>query len=239
MDQREIAGFSAQAGSWWDPAGPFAPLHRLNPARMRILSEMMAAHFGRSLDDNTPFQGLSLTDVGCGGGLVTEPCRRIGFSVTGLDASEENIRTARAHALQSDLMIDYKVGAPERDLPANEKANAVLALEVIEHVADTDVFVASLAEHLASDGLLIMSTINRTLKSMALAKFAAEYVLRWVPRGTHDWSKFVRPSELSQWLRDAGLQVIDLRGLAFDLATGDWRETPDVSVNYILAATPA
>ena len=236
-DEQEIAGFSAQADSWWDPNGPFAPLHQLNPARMRILAHMASRHFKRPLDTTRPFEGLTLTDVGCGGGLVTEPCARLGFSVTGLDASEENIAIAKIHAEQGGLTIGYRVGAPEQDLPKAPADNVVLALEVIEHVADTEIFISGLAKRLVPGGLLVMSTINRTLKSFALAKAAAEYVLRWVPPGTHSWKKFIRPSELTRQLRQAGLRVVDIQGMEYDLATGEWRATADVSVNYILAAT--
>ncbi|MEQ8733421.1 MAG: bifunctional 2-polyprenyl-6-hydroxyphenol methylase/3-demethylubiquinol 3-O-methyltransferase UbiG [Rhodospirillaceae bacterium] len=235
-DQAEIDGFSAQANSWWDPEGPFAPLHHLNPARMRILADLLSSHFSRPLNQDIPFKSLSLCDVGCGGGLITEPFSRLGFHVTGLDASPENIRTAEEHASKSGLTIDYRVGLPEDADVLNGCFDAVLALEVVEHVRDIPTFITGLTQHLAPNGILVLSTLNRTLKSLALAKYAAEYILRWVPAGTHTWSKFVKPSELSKHLRAAGFKVTAIRGMDYDLATGEWNVCDDVSVNYVLAA---
>lgn len=238
-DQREIDGFSALADSWWDTEGPFAPLHKLNPARIRIIADLCATHFSQKQSLSTPYESKSLWDVGCGGGLVAEPLARLGFSVTGMDASSENIVAAQTHAKQSGLSIEYIVGSPE-ELPAKQRQfDVVLALEVAEHVADIETFVAGLTNHIAPGGLLIFSTINRSLKSMALAKVAAEYLLRWVPAGTHTWSKFVKPSELSRHLRNAGCTPTAIKGLDYDLATGEWTEDKDVSVNYVLAATTA
>ena len=238
-DQREIDGFSAHAASWWDPTGPFAPLHRLNPTRIRILADLFASHFSRSLGGTDPFAGLTLTDIGCGGGLVTEPFARLGFHVIGLDASPENIATAQDHAGTSRLSIDYRVGAPEDTDVLEGTFDAVVALEVVEHVSDIATFVDSLTEKVGPNGVLVLSTINRTLKSMALAKVAAEYILRWVPAGTHTWSKFAKPSELTHHLRRSGFKVIAIRGMDYDLATGDWNPCDDVSVNYVLAAVRA
>jgi 2-polyprenyl-6-hydroxyphenyl methylase / 3-demethylubiquinone-9 3-methyltransferase len=236
-DQREIDGFSAHAATWWDASGPFAPLHRLNPTRIRILADLFATHFSSSLSETVPFAGLTLCDIGCGGGLVTEPCARLGFQVIGLDASPENIETAKKHAAGAGLSIDYRVGVPEDDGVLDDVFDAVVALEVIEHVSDVATFIGSLTQRVGPDGVLVLSTINRTLKSMALAKFAAEYILRWVPAGTHTWSKFLKPSELSQHLRTAGFKVNFIQGMEYHLATGEWKRSDDVSVNYILAAT--
>lgn len=237
QDQREIDGFSALADTWWDTDGPFAPLHKLNPARIRLIVDLCATHFSQKPSLSRPFQSKSLWDVGCGGGLVAEPLARLGFSVTGMDASSENIMAAQTHAQQSGLSIEYLVGSPE-ELPTKQRQfDVVLALEVVEHVADIQTFVSGLTNHLAPGGLVIFSTINRSLKSMALAKVAAEYLLRWVPAGTHTWSKFVKPSELSRHLRNADLEVTALKGLNYNLATGEWSEDDDVSVNYVLAAT--
>lgn len=238
-DQTEIDGFSAHAAAWWDPKGPFAPLHRLNPTRIRILANLFSDHFGKSLETQTSFDGLSLTDVGCGGGLVTEPMTRLGFNVLGLDASEENIATAQTHAAQSGLDIDYRVGAPEDSEFSAMTFDAVVALEVIEHVSDIETFVDGLTSKVKPGGILVLSTINRTLKSMALAKVAAEYILRWVPAGTHTWSKFVKPSELSHHLRKFGFKVVAMHGMDYNLSTGEWSPCDDVSVNYILAAVRA
>lgn len=237
-DQREIDGFSALADQWWDAEGPFAPLHRLNPARVRAIADICAEHFSKPLQAETPFKSLSLWDVGCGGGLVAEPMARMGFKVTGMDASEENIQAAHRHATESGLEIDYRAGAPEDLQAGSEQFDVVLALEVVEHVADIETFVKGLTENLRPGGLLVFSTISRSLKSMALAKVAAEYILRWVPPGTHTWGKFVKPSELAKHLRQSGFQVTALDGLEYHLATGEWATGEDVSVNYILAATP-
>ncbi len=238
-DQREIDGFSAHAASWWDTTGPFAPLHRLNPTRIRILADLFSAHFSRPLGGSAPFFDLSLTDIGCGGGLVTEPFARLGFHVVGVDASPENIEIARCHAESSGLSVDYRVGAPEDPGILDGVFDAVVALEVVEHVSDIATFVDSLAQKVGPDGVLVLSTINRTLKSMALAKFAAEYILRWVPAGTHTWSKFVKPSELTHHLRRSGFKITAMRGMDYDLATGEWNPCDDVSVNYVLAAVRA
>lgn len=238
-DQREIDGFSAHALSWWDTEGPFAPLHRLNPTRIRIIADLLSEHFSRPLGENTPFRDLSLTDIGCGGGLVAEPFARLGFDVTGMDASEENIATAKDHAASSGLQINYCVGAPEDTEFGEHSFDVVVALEVVEHVSDIETFVNSLTTKVKPGGILVMSTLNRTLKSMALAKIAAEYILRWVPAGTHTWSKFVKPSELSQHLRREGFRVHAMHGMDYNLSTGEWNSSEDVSVNYILAATRA
>lgn len=236
-DEREIASFAAQAGSWWDPTGPFAPLHALNPTRIRIITDMISQHFGRTLDNPGPFSGLKLTDVGCGGGLVTEPFARLEFEVLGLDAAEENVQAAQAHAMESGLNIDYRVGSPDEPIAQKDRSDVVLALEVIEHVADIDAFVSGLADRLAPGGLLVMSTINRTPKSFVLAKAMAEYVLRWVPPGTHQWRKFVRPSELAQRLRAYGFRTSAIQGMEYDSATGEWFQSDDIAVNYLLSAT--
>lgn len=237
-DQREIDSFSALADQWWDSDGPFAPLHRLNPTRVKVIADLCASHFSRDLNTDKPFSDTSLWDVGCGGGLVSEPMSKLGFKVTGMDASPENISAAQFHASASCLSIDYHVGAPEDVSDMPHQFDVILALEVVEHVANIDVFIDRLTKNLAPDGLLILSTISRSLKSMAMAKVAAEYLLRWVPPGTHTWSKFVTPSELARHIRTAGCKVVALNGLGYDLATGEWKRVDDVSVNYVLAATP-
>lgn len=238
-DQQEIDGFSALADQWWESDGPFAPLHQLNPARVRAIATLCSDHFSTDLNSQKPFKNKTLWDVGCGGGLVAEPMARMGFNVIGMDASAENIRAAQHHAEQACLSIEYRVGIPE-ELPAKpHRFDVVLALEVIEHVADIETFVNGLTEKVAPGGVLLFSTINRSLKSMAMAKVAAEYLLRWVPAGTHTWSKFVKPSELAKYVRQAGFNVTAINGLSFNLANGEWTTSDDVSVNYIIAATPA
>lgn len=234
----EIAKFSRLADAWWDPAGAFKPLHKFNPARIRFIRDRLAQHFGRETDGAIPFAGLRLLDIGCGGGLISEPMARLGFQTTGLDASEENIATARTHAARSGLPIDYRAGTPE-ELTDVEGFDAVLALEVVEHVADVPAFVMAAAAVVKPGGVLILATLNRTAKGFLLGKLAAEYVLRWVPAGTHDWRKFVRPSELASAVRHAGLQVSEIAGLSFDIVTDSWRTSRDVDVNYMMLALKA
>ncbi|MHB1204495.1 MAG: bifunctional 2-polyprenyl-6-hydroxyphenol methylase/3-demethylubiquinol 3-O-methyltransferase UbiG [Rhodospirillaceae bacterium] len=232
----EISKFTALADSWWDPEGPFRPLHKFNPARIRFIRDRLARHYERTTGTETPFAGLSLLDIGCGGGLVAEPMCRLGFAVTGIDAGEENIGVARVHAARLGLPITYDTALPE-DLHARGKRfDAVLTMEVIEHVEDVEAFMTSAAALLAPGGMLIAATLNRTLKSLALAKIGAEYVLRWVPAGTHDWRKFVRPHELAGHFRAAGLSLTELAGMSYDLFTDRWKESADLDVNYVAVA---
>ncbi len=231
----EVAKFSRLADTWWDPAGPFKPLHKFNPERIRFVRDRLAGHFGRDTAKDAPFAGLRLLDIGCGGGLISEPMARLGFQVTGVDASEENIETARVHAARSGLPITYRAGTPE-ELTDLEQFDAVLALEVVEHVADVEAFIAATAALVKPGGALILATLNRTAKGFLLGKVAAEYILRWVPAGTHDWRKFVRPSELAGCVRQAGLQVSEIAGLSFDIVTDSWRVSRDLDVNYMMMA---
>ena len=232
----EIAKFSAMADSWWDPSGAFQPLHKFNPARIRFVRDRLAAHFGRDALDQ-PGKGLTLLDIGCGGGLIAEPMARLGFTVTGIDAAEKNIGVARLHAERSALDITYENAGPEDLLTRGAKYNVVLALEVVEHVVDVDVFLKAAADLVAPGGVLIAATLNRTLKALALAKIGAEYILRWVPAGTHDWKKFVKPSELTRALRHGGLTVTELAGMSYDVLNDSWRASKDLDVNYLVMAT--
>ena len=232
----EIAKFTALADSWWDPEGPFRPLHKFNPARIRFIRDRLAQHFGRTAGTDAPFAGLSLLDIGCGGGLVAEPMCRLGFTVTGIDAGAENIGVARVHAARLGLAIAYDTALPEDLHARGERFDAVLTMEVIEHVEDVEAFMTSAAAVLAPGGMLIAATLNRTLKSLALAKIGAEYVLRWVPAGTHDWRKFVRPHELAGHFRAAGLSLTELAGMSYDLFTDRWKESADLDVNYVAVA---
>jgi 2-polyprenyl-6-hydroxyphenyl methylase/3-demethylubiquinone-9 3-methyltransferase len=235
----ELAKFSAMADAWWDPDGDFKPLHRFNPVRVAFIRDAMAAHFGRDITQPRPFAGLTLLDIGCGGGLLCEPLARLGFSVTGIDAAERNIGTASNHAERSGLAIDYRLAMPE-DLVAEGKTfDAVLSMEVVEHVSDVTLFLDAVGALCRPGGAMAGATMNRTLKSLALAKVGAEYVLRWLPRGTHDWRKFLKPSEFAAGLRHAGLTVTDVAGMTFNPLTGEWRRTTDVSINYLLFATKA
>jgi 2-polyprenyl-6-hydroxyphenyl methylase/3-demethylubiquinone-9 3-methyltransferase len=231
----EIAKFSRLADAWWDPTGAFKPLHKFNPERIRFIRDRLAQHFGRDTAKDGPFAGLRLLDIGCGGGLISEPMARLGFEVTGVDASEENIQTARTHAARSGLAITYRAGTPE-ELTDLDAFDAVLALEVVEHVVDMAAFVEATAALVKPGGVLILATLNRTAKGFLLGKIAAEYVLRWVPAGTHDWRKFVRPSELASAVRQAGLQVNEITGLSFDIVTDSWRTSRDLDVNYMMMA---
>lgn len=227
----EIARFQAIAEAWWDEGGDFRPLHRINPPRLEFLRDHLAAHFGRDVRADRPFAGLSLLDVGCGGGLLCEPMTRLGFAVTGIDAADKNVAVARLHAEASGLAVDYQVAAPEE---IEGRFDVVLAMEVVEHVADVPAFLAALAARIAPGGAFCASTLNRTAKAFALAIVGAEYVLRWLPRGTHDWRKFLRPSELAAGLRQAGLEAVAFEGLAYDPVRDQWRRDRSLDVNYML-----
>ena len=241
IDPADVARFAALAETWWDPKGPFAPLHRLNPARLAFIRQRSLAHFHRDGAKRAPFEGLRLLDVGCGGGLLTEPMSRLGFSVTGVDASEENIATARAHGEALGLAIDYRAATVEGLLAAGEaEFDVILNMEVIEHVADPGAFLRDCARLLARGGLMIVATLNRTAASLALGKIAAEYVLRWVPAGTHDWRKFLKPDELRDFLAEERLEVEGPFGLALNPLTGRWTLGEDAKVNYMMTvARPA
>ena len=233
----EIEKFAKDSGQWWDENGPFAPLHRLNPVRMKYIREQVCDHFGFSQTTLKPFEKMSFLDIGCGGGLVCEPLARLGAHVTGIDADENAIMTAQRHAAEFGLNIDYKVGSAES---LKTRFDVVLALEVIEHVQDPARFVKTCASLAKPGGCVIFSTLNRTAKSFALGIVAAAYILNWVPRGTHDWKAFVRPSELSRYARAAGLVPEQITGLVFDPLAGCFKITAnDVDVNYFLYARNA
>ena len=237
IDDEEVARFSAMSDEWWDSAGKFKPLHKFNPIRLGYIRDRLCAHFGRDPRSLTPLDGLTLLDVGCGGGLISEPLARMGAIVTGIDASEKNIGTARAHAARGDLEIDYRCTTAEDLLAAGETFDIVLSLEVVEHVADVDLFLDSCTALVRDGGAMVLATLNRTPKAFVFGIVGAEYVMRWLPRGTHDWKKFVRPSELCRNLRRNGVDVSDISGLSFNPLTDEWRVSGDVSVNYILFGT--
>lgn len=238
IDPADVARFSAQAAEWWDARGPFAPLHRFNPARLAFVRDRVAERFGRDVKSREAFAGLTLLDVGCGGGLIAEPMRRLGFAVTAVDASSENIGTARAHADQQGLEIAYRAATVEQlEAEGAGPFDVVLTMEVIEHVADPEAFVRACSRLVKPGGLMIVATLNRTLKALALGKVAAEYVLRWVPAGTHDWRQFIRPDELRRMLSHEPVTVTGPYGLAYDLLADRWREGQDADINYMMIAT--
>jgi 2-polyprenyl-6-hydroxyphenyl methylase / 3-demethylubiquinone-9 3-methyltransferase len=235
----EVARFAAQAARWWDPEGEAKPLHRLNPARLQFIRDRLAAHFCREPRTPRPFAGLALLDIGCGAGLIAEPMTRLGFAVTGIDAAPEMLAAARDHAALSGLAIAYEDATLETLAQAGRDFDAVLALEVVEHVPDPDAFLAAAARLVKPGGALIASTLNRTARSFLLGIVAAEHVLRWIPRGTHDWRRFRRPSELAAGLRRAGLRVGALEGLVYDPIHDSWRLSHDLGVNYLVFASRA
>lgn len=237
VDDAEIAHFSAMADEWWDEHGKFAPLHRMNPCRLGYLRDQLIRHFARDDQSATPLTNLALVDIGCGGGLICEPMARLGARVTGIDASATNIGIAQTHAQQSALPIDYRTTTAEALAAAGTQFDVVLALEIVEHVADTELFYDALAALVKPGGVLVLSTLNRTAKSFALAIIGAEYVLRWLPRGTHHWSKFIRPSEMAQALSRRQLRVHDTVGITFNPL--NWKfslNSKDLEVNYLMVA---
>jgi 2-polyprenyl-6-hydroxyphenyl methylase/3-demethylubiquinone-9 3-methyltransferase len=239
VDPHEVARFAAMADAWWDPHGAFRPLHKFNPVRLGFLRDRIAGHFGRDARQDRPLDGLRLIDVGCGGGLIAEPMARLGAAVTGIDAAARNIAVAALHAGESGLAIDYRATTAEALADDGATFDVVLALEIVEHVADLDLFVDACCRLVAPGGLMIFATLNRTPKAFALAVVGAEYVLRWLPRGTHDWRKFVRPSELASALARSDAVLDELTGVAYNPITDRWRLSDDLAVNYMAVARPA
>ena len=237
VDAAEVERFAAIAPEWWNENGAFRPLHRLNPARIEYIRDRLAAHFERDIKSRAAFAGLGVLDIGCGGGLICEPMARLGFTVTGIDADATALGVARSHAQAQGLGIDYRDDDAEDRAARGPRFDAVLALEVVEHAADAALFVATAARLVKPGGALILSTINRTPKAYAAAIIGAEYLLRWLPRGTHEYRKFRRPSELARDVRAAGLLVRDIAGLAYDPWRDRWHQSSDLGVNYLLFAT--
>jgi 2-polyprenyl-6-hydroxyphenyl methylase/3-demethylubiquinone-9 3-methyltransferase len=237
VDRGEVEQFSRLAAQWWDERGPMAMLHKFNPVRLSYIRDQVSIHFGRNARQIGCLSGLRILDIGCGGGILSEPLARLGANVVGADPSEANIEVARRHASLTDLLIDYRPVTAEVLADQHEKFDVVLAMEVVEHVADVGLFVRRCAEMLRPNGMMIAATLNRTMKSFALAIVGAEYVLRWLPRGTHRWDKFVTPAELEAAMQAAGLRVVDERGVVYRVMADRWELSSDMDVNYMLAAT--
>ena len=237
IDPAEVAKFEAMAAEWWDPDGKFKPLHMLNPCRLDYITTQIAAEFDRDLTTERPFEGLRLLDIGCGGGLLSEPMARLGADVVGADAAPRNIPVAQVHAEQSGLDIDYRHTTAEDMAARGERFDVVLNMEVVEHVPDPLAYLTACHDLLRPGGLHICSTINRNLKSFAMAIVGAEYVMRWLPKGTHEWSKFITPDELFALLAQAGLDPVDRKGFVFNPVAWQWRlSDSDLSVNYVTAS---
>ena len=239
VDPDEVAKFTRLAAEWWDPNGKFRPLHQFNPVRLGFIRAAATAHFGRDEKGLKPFQGLSLLDIGCGGGLLSEPMARIGFTVLGVDPSERNVKTARAHAADSGLTLNYRAASAEALAEEGVTFDVILNMEVVEHVADLGGFLRACGALVKPGGFMLVATLNRTLKSLALAKIGAEYILRWLPAGTHDWNRFVTPAELEGFLENANMHVTRVQGVSFDALRWEWRLSSDTDVNYMMMAQPA
>lgn len=236
VDPAEVAKFEAMAAEWWNPHGKFKPLHMMNPVRLDYITRQIAAEFGRDLTAPGPFKGLRLLDIGCGGGLLSEPMARLGATVVGADAAERNIPVARLHAEEQGLEIDYRHTTAEALIVAGEVFDIVLAMEIVEHVADPQGFVTTCQELLKLGGLFIASTINRNARSFLAAIVGAEWVMRWLPNGTHDWAKFITPDELADLVTQAGLDPVDRKGFVFNPVSWRWAISDrDLSVNYVMA----
>ncbi|WP_374754403.1 bifunctional 2-polyprenyl-6-hydroxyphenol methylase/3-demethylubiquinol 3-O-methyltransferase UbiG [Aureimonas sp. AU12] len=234
VDAGEVERFSRLAAEWWNPTGKFKPLHKFNPVRLAYIREQVSMNFGCDLRTGRPFEGLRMLDIGCGGGLIAEPLARLGADVVGADASETNIEVAKLHAEQSGIEVDYRADTAEALEAAGERFDVVLALEVVEHVSDVDYFLRSAARMVKPGGLIFVATINRTFKAMTFAIVGAEYVLGWLPKGTHQYSKLVRPGEIETPLRGEGIEMIDETGVVYHPLADEWRRSRDTDVNYMV-----
>ncbi|HEV7248276.1 MAG TPA: bifunctional 2-polyprenyl-6-hydroxyphenol methylase/3-demethylubiquinol 3-O-methyltransferase UbiG [Shinella sp.] len=239
IDQAEVDRFSAMAAEWWDPNGKFRPLHKFNPVRLTYIRDLVSAQFGRDPRAHRLLEGLRILDIGCGGGLLSEPMARMGAEVLGADASEKNIGIAKAHAAGSGVPVDYRAVTAEALAEAGETFDVVLNMEVVEHVSDVEFFLTTCASMVRPGGMMFVATINRTMKAAALAIFAAENVLRWLPRGTHQYEKLVRPEEIEKPLNASGLTVTDRTGVFFNPLTNQWNLSKDMDVNYMMVARRA
>ena len=236
IDAGEVERFSAMAAEWWDPNGKFRPLHKFNPVRLAYIRDQVAAHFGRDPRAVKPFEGLRFLDIGCGGGLLCEPMARLGATVVGADASETNIEVAKLHAAEVGVTVDYRATTAEALADAGEQFDVVLNMEVVEHVADVDFFIGKCAQMVKPGGIMFVATINRTFKALGLAIVGAEYVLRWLPRGTHQYGKLVRPEELERALTESGMGITDRTGVTYNPLADRWSRSKDMDVNYMVLA---
>jgi 2-polyprenyl-6-hydroxyphenyl methylase/3-demethylubiquinone-9 3-methyltransferase len=239
VDAAEVERFSRHAADWWDARGPMAALHKFNPVRLAYIRDQAAARFDRDPKKLDCLKGLRMLDIGCGGGILSEPLARLGADMVGADPSSDNIAAARAHAKETDVTVDYRATTAEALAAAKERFDVVLAMEVVEHVIDVNAFVATCAGMVKPGGLMVAATLNRTLKSFAFAIVGAEYVLRWLPRGTHQWDKFVTPVELETAIEDSGLRVTGERGVIYNPLADRWQLSSDMDVNYMLVAQRA
>ncbi|MGI9481482.1 MAG: bifunctional 2-polyprenyl-6-hydroxyphenol methylase/3-demethylubiquinol 3-O-methyltransferase UbiG [Hyphomicrobiales bacterium] len=236
VDPAEVEKFSQIAAEWWDPHGKFGVLHKFNPVRLSFIRTALVSHFERDGDSRRPLEGLSILDIGCGGGLLCEPMARLGADVTGIDPSEKNIKTASVHAGEKELPVTYLAQSAEELAASGAQYDVVLNMEVIEHVADVDIFMNACCTLVKSGGLMFVATINRTLKSFGLAIIGAEYVLGWLPKGTHQWEKFLTPEEITRYLSTSGMRVKEREGVIYNPLTREWRPSRDTSVNYMILA---
>lgn len=232
----EVSRFAALAEDWWDEEGPFKPLHRLNPIRLTFIRDSLCGHFDRNARSVKPIKGLKVLDIGCGGGLLCEPLSRLGATVTGIEAAAESIAIAKSHAREMGLNITYRTGVPEDLVTKGETFDALINMEVIEHVADVDGFLDACCALVRPGGIMLLSTLNRTWQSLALGKIAAEYILGWVPPGTHDWRHFVKPSEMARGLRRNDMDMTALRGMSYAPLVGEWQLSNDIDINYLAMA---
>ena len=236
INKEEIQKFSNLADEWWDVKGKFKPLHMFNPIRIEYILGKIKQHFNLSADDNSLLKDFKILDVGCGGGLISEPMARLGAKVTGIDASEKNIKIASMHSKKNNLQIDYLNKSPEQ-LDSQKKYDIILSLEIIEHVENVDIYLEACEKLLKKNGLMFTATLNRTLTSYLKAIIGAEYILRWLPIGTHDWNKFIKPEEVEKKLIDLNFKTIDISGLSFNPITSKWKRSSDLSVNYIICSS--
>lgn len=234
IDPAEVEKFSKIAAEWWNPKGKFGILHVFNPVRLQFIKEQVCARFARDPFERAPFRGLRFLDIGCGGGLLCEPMARLGADVVGVDPSEKNIKTATVHAAEMELSIDYRTGTAEDLAATGELFDVILNMEVIEHVTDPAAFTRTCSAMLKPGGVMFVATLNRTLKSFGLAIIGAEYVLGWLPKGTHQWEKFITPEELKSWLEAGGIAVKEETGVVYSPIKNEWRRSRDMGVNYML-----